>query len=405
VAKTRAASRADCDPRVVDVAGDAGLGLTTRTFGAVVFDYDGDGWPDIFLGRHDQPAFLFRNDRGHFSLVESVTFPRADRHCAAAGDLTGNGRPDLFCVVGGDSGHGPKRTPNEVWLQQTDGTFTDVGAQPGLADPYGRGREVLLFDATGDGSLDILVGNVSPRSDGEPSPNRLFLNDGDGRFHAAPELGLDLEYSVGGAGRPGSPHGGGNWPMGRLAALDAESNGWTDVVMSAQRPGDSFQCVHVFHNDAGRGFRDVTADVGLAGVPARDLAPADMTGDGQADLVIIDERGLWVYLNDHGRFHEAYHLPIDHAFRVAVADADGDGRNDVYVMRTRAQPGPDIPDLLLVRKGTSVDFTSIALPTVEGTVRDDAVYAIDYDNDGRSEFLVLHGHSLHAAPIQLIALR
>ena len=73
-------------------------------------------------------------------------------------------------------------------------------------------------------------------------------------------------------------------------------------------------------------------------------------------------------------------------------------------MRTSAVPGPDIPDVLLLRDGASLDFTAITLPTVDGTVRDDAVYAIDYDNDGRSEFLVLHGHSLHAAPIQLIAL-
>src|SRR5205823_9212484 len=57
----RRAPRPDCDPRVVDVAVDVGLGFTTRTFGAVVFDYDGDGWPDIFLGRHDEAAFLFRN--------------------------------------------------------------------------------------------------------------------------------------------------------------------------------------------------------------------------------------------------------------------------------------------------------------------------------------------------------
>ena len=65
----------------------------------------------------------------------------------------------------------------------------------------------------------------------------------------------------------------------------------------------------------------------------------------------------------------------------------------------------DIPDLLLVNNGSLGDFRPIVLPTVDGTVRDDDVYPIDYDRDGRSEFLVLHGHSPHAAPIQLIALR
>jgi len=391
---------------VVDVAPEVGLGLRTRTFGAVVFDYDTDGWPDIFLGRHDGPAFLYRNDHGYFTRVDGGLFPgRTDRHCAAAGDLTGNGRCDIFCVVGGDSGHGPKGTPNELWIQQSDGTFVNDGGQPGLADPYGRGREAVLFDANGNGRLDILVGNVSPRSDGKPSPNRLFVNEGNARFRPAPELGLDLEYSVGGAGRPGSPHGGGNWPMGRLRTLDTNGNGWTDVVMCAQSSHFAVQRIHLFHNDAGRHFDDVTADVGLDGIEALDVSVADMTGDGQPDLLIVNREGLTICLNDHGTFRVGYQLPIEHAFRVAVADADGDGHPDIYVMRTSGVPGPDIPDVLLVGNGTFTDYREIVLPTVEGTVRDDDVYPIDYDQDGRSEFLVLHGHSPHAAPIQLIALR
>jgi hypothetical protein len=391
--------------RAVDVAAEVGLGLTTRTYGAVVFDYNNDGWPDIFLGRHDAPAFLYRNDRGHF-VRESVTqFPGTDRHCSAAGDVTGDGRLDIFCVVGGDSGHGPKRTPNELWIQQPDGSFVDEGDQPALADPYGRGREAVLFDATGNGRLDILVGNVSPRSDGHPSPNRLFLNEGNGRFRPAPEFGLDLEYSVGGAGKPGSRYGGGNWPMGCLTTLDADANGWTDVLMCAKSNHDADQSIHLFHNDEGHGFHDITAEVGLGGIVALDAAVADMTGDGRPDLVIVNGEGLTICLNDHGNFRVAYQMPIEHAFRVAVADADGDGHPDIYVMRTSSVPGPDIPDLLLLSRGTYRDYRTITLPTVDGTVRDDDVYPIDYDRDGKWEFLVLHGHSRHPAPIQLIALR
>ena len=404
--RPRAASRGFSSSDVVDVAADVGLGLKTRSFGAVVFDYDNDGWSDIFLGRHDGPAFLYRNDHGHFTRVDAGQFSgRADRHCSAAGDLSGNGRSDIFCVVGGDSGHGPKRTSNELWIQQSDGTFVNHGDQPGLADPYGRGREALLLDVNGNGRLDILVGNVSPRSDGKPSPNRLFVNEGNGQFRPAPEFGLDLEYSIGGAGRPGSPHGGGNWPMGRLRTLDADGDGWSDVVMCAQSSHYAVQCIHLFHNDAGRRFDDVTADVGLAGIEALDVSVADMTGDGQPDLVIVNREGLTICLNDRGRFRIGYRRPIAHAFRVAVADVDGDGQPDIYVMCTSGLPGPDIPDLLLVSNGTFSDYRDIVLPTVEGTVRDDDVYPIDYDQDGRSEFLVLHGHSPYAAPIQLIALR
>ncbi len=56
----------------------------------------------------------------------------------------------------------------------------------------------------------------------------------------------------------------------------------------------------------------------------------------------------------------------------------------------------------MLSEGTYRDYTAIELPAVPGTVRDDAVYPIDHDGDGKAEFLVLHGHSLHAAPIQLI---
>ncbi len=379
--------------------------MTTRTFGALVFDYNDDGWPDIFLGRHDAQAFLYRNDHGHFVRDDATLFAgNVDRHLCAAGDVNGDGRLDFFCVVGGDSGNGPKQTPNELWIQQPDGTFVNEGDQPGLADPYGRGREALLFDANGDGRLDILVGNVSPRNDGMPSPNRLFLNEGPNGWRPAPELGLDLEYSVGGAGLPGSRFGGGNWPMGRLATLDADTNGWADVLMCAKSPEDKVQSLHLFHNDEGEGFRDITADSGLAGIAALDAAVADLTGDGQPDLVVVNYQGLTICLNDGGKFAVGYHMPLGDAFRVAVADATGDGSSDIYVMRTLGTPGPDIPDLLLLNDGSYRDYTAIELPAVPGTVRDDAVYPIDYDRDGKAEFLVLHGHSLHAAPLQLIDL-
>src|SRR5207253_1554377 len=246
-------------------------------------------------------------------------------------------------------------------LQQADGTFVNEGDQPGLADPYGRGRQAVMFDATGDGRIDILVGNVSPRNDGMPSPNRLFLNEGPNGWRSAPEFGLDLEYSVGGAGAPGSKFGGGNWPMGCLTTLDADSGGWPDVLMCAKSPRDEVQSVHLFHNDEGNGFRDVTEEAGLAGIAALHAAVADLTGDGPPDLVVAHSMGLTICLNEQGKFTVAHHIPMGNAFRVAVADATGDGQPDIYVMRTRNIPGPDIADLLLLREGTYREYTSIEL--------------------------------------------
>jgi hypothetical protein len=190
-----------------------------------------------------------------------------------------------------------------------------------------------------------------------------------------------------------------------LRALDADGNGWRDVLMCAQREGHPELRLHFFRNHEGGGFHDETDTVGLAGVAALDVAVADVTGDGQPDLVVVNRRSLAIYLNDGGAFHLDHEMPVDHAFRVAIGDANGDGHPDIYVMRTNGTPGPDLPDLLLLRQGTHREYETITLPIVEGVVRDDDVYAIDYDRDGRDEFLVLHGHSPHPAPLQLIKLR
>jgi hypothetical protein len=110
-------------------------------------------------------------------------------------------------------------------------------------------------------------------------------------------------------------------------------------------------------------------------------------------------------LNNHGKFTIGYQLPLQHAFRVAVGDANDDGHPDIYVMRTYDGPGPDIADLLLVSRGSYNAYHTITRPTVKGTVRDDDVYPIDIYRNGKTEFLVLHGHSLKPAPIQVIALQ
>ena len=396
------------NPKATDVAAQAGLPAQSRTFGAVVFDDNGDGWPDIFLGRHDEAAWLFRNDHGHFVRVKADVFPsRTDRHECSAGDFNGDGRLDLFCPVGGESGLQPKHTPDQLWIQQPDGTFVDDGRALPL-DPYGRSHHSLVFDANGDGRPDILVGNVSPRSDGKPDPNRLFLNEGNGKWRSAPEFGLDVPDSVGNSGVLGSKYGGGDHPLGCLRTIDADKDGWTDVLMCAKSPTDKFQSLHLFHNDGGHKFTDIAVPAGLGNARALDAVVADMNRDGWPDIVAVNSTGLTIFLNDHhGNFHVGYQVPITDALRLAVADANGDGHPDIYVQRSFSRnglpvPGPDVADLVLVSRGSYKDYTTITLPTVPGNVRADDVVPIDYKHNGKFAFLVLDGANTTPGPIQLI---
>jgi FG-GAP-like repeat len=406
--------------RATDIAREVGLALATRTYGAVVFDYDNDGWPDVLIGRHSQPARLFRNERGYFVPVKAVTFPRGDRHGCVAGDINGDGRMDLYCTIGGRDGKLPKEIPNELWIQQKDGTFVNEGGHPGLADPYGRGRQAVLFDVNRNGRLDLFVANSSPRADGHTSQNRLFLNEGDAGWRPAPELGLDFELSCGSSGA-GPPH-------GSLEAFDFDGDGWVDVLMCAKNErgggnrGVQSTSLRLFRNENGRMFRDVTGDVGLAG-EALDVAISDFDGDGHPDLVTVNSDGLSVLLYEHGGYRTAFEMPIPFAFRVAAADANGNGHPDIYVMRRRPGQVAGLPlrqraelnrlheptgvgDMLLVSKGSYDEYEVIdlPLPPPEGGGVADDVLPIDHDRDGKWAFLVLNGMGKVPGRVQLIAL-
>ena len=146
-----------------------------RTYGAYPMDVDVDGTSDVLLVPHvAQAARLMHNDGGSFSLM--ATFPKQDRHGCAAADVDLNGLPDIYCSLGADSGTGTKA--NELWMQTDPGTFVDQAIAMGVADPYGRGREVAFVDANHDAYPDLYVTNEYPRADSIPSPNRLYINEG-----------------------------------------------------------------------------------------------------------------------------------------------------------------------------------------------------------------------------------
>ena len=92
---------------------------------------------------------MFRNNgNGTFTRVAPSAWPefwrplnRVDRHGCAAGDVNRDGRTDYECAVGRTLANQVKTAPNdnELWLQQRDGGFTDVGTAWGVGDPRGRG--------------------------------------------------------------------------------------------------------------------------------------------------------------------------------------------------------------------------------------------------------------------------
>jgi hypothetical protein len=162
-------------PQFVDIARQAGVVFhhtngassgkhlaETMGSGAVMFDYDGDGWVDIFLvdsGSIADPAVagrarhrLFHN-RGN-GTFDDVTARSGIEHRAygmgaCAGDFDGDGHPDLYITSYG---------ANALYRNRGDGTFADVsaGAHVGNAQ-WGAG--CAWADLDGDGDLDLWVTN------------------------------------------------------------------------------------------------------------------------------------------------------------------------------------------------------------------------------------------------------
>lgn len=360
-----------------DVTAQAGLTLNTLSHGAVVADFNNDGLPDIFLSRDENPANLYLNDgAGHFTLVDQGNFPHRDRHGCAAADVNGDGRLDIFCATGSDRGTEAKR--DELWIQQSDGTFVDQAAQYGILQPFDRGRQAGFIQANADARPDVYTTNFPDRADGMPSSNRLFVNQGGTSYALGSQYGLEQEING-----------------GSVSVGDYNNDGWQDLLISSQSG------IKLYRNDAGTGFTDVTASVGLDHRAGSALF-ADMNGDGHLDVIELNAGNFKVNLQQGGVFIPSSSQSVTAGQAFATGDVNGDGALDVYVAQGKTQTSGNAPDLVFLNDGTGTAFTQMAVPsTNQGSA--EAVTAIDYDGNGLTDFIVENGNAGKVGPVQLIA--
>jgi hypothetical protein len=365
--------------KAADKAAAAGISEITKTYGAVVADFDDDRLPDIFLGRHASVPRLYVNDGdGHFTETNKGTFDQTDRHGCDAADVNGDGLEDIFCSTGA---HGTGAKRNELYLQRPDHTFADEAAQYGVFDPFSRGRSGAFIDANGDPHPDLFAANEADRGDGMPSPNRFFVNQGGGAYRYAPEYGLEREMNTTFQASP------------RVGDLDKD--GWEDLVLATPSG------LRVYHNDEGKGFTDVAASVGLRQNPEA-VTLSDVNGDSWLDVIEVSSDELRVLLNRSGTFSSVFSTTLVYGFSVAAGDVNGDNRPDIYVMRGKSATSGNAPDQVYLNDGTGENFTRMSsIPsTSEGGA--ESVWPIDYDQNGLTDFLVLNG-ARGEAPVQLIA--
>lgn len=149
------------------------------TSGVAVFDYNNDGFEDIYMISGVPMDHLYRNNGNgtytNVTIEAGFGFTRNFRTCGVAtGDINNDGFRDLFLTIGGN-------LPDILMLNNGDGTFKNISKEAGI-NVGTFGYAVTFGDFDLDGYLDIYVGNYGP-SPGEPGMrNVLYRNNGDLTF-------------------------------------------------------------------------------------------------------------------------------------------------------------------------------------------------------------------------------
>ncbi|MFT4638139.1 MAG: hypothetical protein ACI8T1_001457, partial [Verrucomicrobiales bacterium] len=251
----------------------------------------------------------------------------------AWGDLTGNGKPD--CFLGGASGH-----PAQLWLQSSEGKLFQQRIPFFDDDAMCEDVDAALFDADGDGDLDIYV--VSGGIEGGPYQDRLYLSV-DGGLSPAEEGAIPIMDFSGGC----------------VAAGDFEGDGDVDLFVGARVIPDKYPTSgpsKLLLNDGMGRFTDSRSEVLSATGMVTDALWSDIDADADIDLLVTTEYGpVKVYRNDKGALIEAT-VAAGLADRlgwwnaIVGADIDADGDTDFAVgnfgWNTKYHPSVEQPQLL-----------------------------------------------------------
>lgn len=249
------------------------------------------------------------------------------------GDFNGDGLADLF--VGG-----AKYQPGQLFFQQANGQFTRQAAPALAADSVSEDTDCACFDADGDGDLDLYVasgGNELPLSS-ISIRDRLYRNDGRGRFRSDPEAIRAVGYRSTGA----------------VATGDFDQDGDEDLFVGTRlRPNLTGVPVDgvLLRNDGRGTFEDMTEalapelkEIGMI----TDAAWGDLDQDGDLDLVVVGEwMPVAIFHNENGQLMRQPGPEQSNGWwhSLALADVNGDQRLDLILgnwgLNSRFQASPD----------------------------------------------------------------
>jgi enediyne biosynthesis protein E4 len=435
----------------LDVAQQAGLNMEnvnggvdakryiieTTGSGVAIFDYDDDGWPDIFLvngttldgvkgGKTQSTSHLYHNNHdGTFSDVThaaGLDFTGWGQG-VCVGDYDNDGFDDLYVTYYGK---------NRLYHNQGNGTFKEVAAIAGVAgDGTAWGTGCAFVDYDRDGKLDLVVANYvlfdlkttpqpghglmcvwkgtpvmcGPRGL-ESSPNILYHNLGSGKFaDVSKSSGIEKTY--------------GHYCFS-VSTLDYDDDGWPDIYVAC----DSTPSI-LYHNQKNGTFTDVAAQAGVAfNEDGREQAGmgstiGDYDNDGRPDIFktnFSDDASSLYHNNGDGTFTSTIFdagLGLNTRFLgwgTMFIDVDNDGRPDILSVNGHVYPEVDSaqlgstyrePRLLYWNRGDG-KFTDISQDCGPGCTEAQSSRGLaiaDLWNDGRLSAVV---NNMSGRPLLLV---
>ena len=387
--------------------------------GVAFFDYDNDGWMDVFLVNSGSSDFytpavplknaLYKNNRnGTFTDVTDAAGVAGGKEfgmgCAIA-DYDNDGYQDILVTAYGRC---------TLYHNNGNGTFTDVTVRAGLAAP-GWTTSAVWFDYDNDGKLDLFLCSFvqfSAKSDVfcgdnklgkrfyciprvfKPTPSLLFHNNGDGTFQEV-SAGTDIQRAMGKA----------------LGVVATDING--DHAMDLFVANDTVQNFLFVNRGKGKWEEiGLAAEVGFSanGTPRSGMGvdAGDVNGDGRQDLFVanVDQEMFSLYRNDGNEFFSdvANFHGVAQATRLLSGwglkffDYDNDGLVDLFL--ANGHPDDMIesysqqvrykePLVLFHNDGKKLaNVTAEAGPAFQKMYPARGLAVGDYNNDGRLDVLI-----------------
>ena len=352
------------DGTFTDVTETAGVAAGGYGQGVAVGDYDGDGFPDMYVTQYGRSILYHNNGDGTFSDVTEKAGVAAPGWASSAVwfDYDNDGRLDLFvgrfvdfskelnkpCGIHDDGRHHyciPKiYSPMPSWLfhNNGDGTFTDVSKESGIASRLGKVWGVVATDINNDGLIDLWVSN-------DTVSNFLFVNRGKGKFDEIATT-AGVAYSDAGRARSG---------MG-VDSADFNEDGWMDLFVSNL----DRELFAIYKNNHDGTFDDVALSTGIAKatkfMSGWGLKFFDYDNDGDLDLFLANgnpddlisslhgevtyEEPLMLFHNTGKSFQDVsarsgpvFATPMS-SRGLAIGDFDNDGAVDVLISVNNGAP-------------------------------------------------------------------